>query len=121
VTGDIEHDAESINAIAPDVLQVLARRLFFQLLDDQMSPADGTEKRLRCDGTYAISTPLLERLGFEAEEIPEIRQVLLSKGGCCDCEILFNVAEESRLKSEYWRAKAAKTGQGDWPLHHWRP
>jgi hypothetical protein len=117
----MEHDAEIINAIAPDVLKVLARRRFIQVLDDQMCPTDGTEERLQCDGTYAISTPLLGRLGFEADEIPEMTQVLFSRGGCCDCEMLFNVAEESRLKSEYWRAKATKTDQADWPLRHWRP
>ena len=29
------------------------------------------------------------------------------KGGFCDCEILYNVVEESRLKAEYWQARAA--------------
>lgn len=31
--------------------------------------------------------------------------VFMSMGGYCDCEILFNVAESSRLKAEYWLAR----------------
>jgi hypothetical protein len=54
-----------------------------------------------------ISTDILTKLGFGPEEIPEITQVLASRGACCDCEIPFNVAEESRLKSQYWKARAA--------------
>jgi hypothetical protein len=38
-------------------------------------------------------------------------------GGCCDCEILYNVAGESRLKSRYWKAEAGhrqgRTHEGD--------
>jgi hypothetical protein len=30
----------------------------------------------------------------------------MQQGGFCDCEILYNVAEQSRLKAEYWMAKA---------------
>jgi hypothetical protein len=47
------------------------------------------------------------KTGFRQEEIREILLVLASRGGCCDCEILFNVAEENRLKSEYWKARVA--------------
>jgi hypothetical protein len=53
----------------------------------------------------------MAQLGFDPDEISEIAQVLSARGGCCDCEILFNVAEESRLKSEYWKAKAVQTSQ----------
>ena len=28
--------------------------------------------------------------------------VLKSKGGCCDCEVLYNVAEDSRLRVGIW-------------------
>ena len=70
--------------------------------------------RWRCvasdDGTYAVSTAILQLLGFELQDTEEILQVLKSRGGCCDCEILFNVAENSRLKAEYWRQRAADTG-----------
>jgi hypothetical protein len=39
--------------------------------------------------------------------------VLAARGGFCDCEVLYNAAEESRLKSEYWKAVASKRR----PLH----
>jgi hypothetical protein len=43
---------------------------------------------------------------MDDEDLEDILAVLHSLGGCCDCEILYNVAEESRLKSEYWIARA---------------
>ena len=30
----------------------------------------------------------------------------MARGGYCDCEILYNALDESRLKAEYWRARA---------------
>jgi hypothetical protein len=32
--------------------------------------------------------------------------VLMAQGAFCDCEILYNIATESRLKSQYWQRKA---------------
>jgi hypothetical protein len=117
----MEYDAELIKAITPDVLTVLARKRFFQVLDDQMCPVDGTEQRLHCNGTYAISTIVLGQIGFDSDEIADITRVLSSIGGCCDCEILFNIAEESRLKSEYWRARATSISRSDSPFRHLQP
>jgi hypothetical protein len=102
----MDHDDELIKDIAPHVLEVLARKRFFETLDGQMCPADPAQPRVACAGTYAKSTTILTTGGFDPEEIAEITQVLASRGGFCDCEILFNVAEESRLKSEYWKARA---------------
>jgi hypothetical protein len=42
---------------------------------------------------------------MNSEEIEDVLAVMRFSGGCCDCEILYNVAEESRLKSEYWKAR----------------
>jgi hypothetical protein len=39
----------------------------------------------------------------------DIYRVLRSRGGACDCEILFNVAGESRLRSDYWKGRAEST------------
>ena len=30
----------------------------------------------------------------------------MRQGGFCDCEVLYNVLDESRLKAEYWTARA---------------
>ena len=46
--------------------------------------------------------------GFTQDELFDVFHVLMDKGGYCDCEILYNAAEESRLKAEYWRARAAE-------------
>ena len=100
-------DDELIDSIAPNVLQVLASKGFFEALDDQLCPADPAQSRSSCAGTYVISTGILALYGFGSEEIAEITQVLASRGAGCDWEVLFNVAEESRLKSQYWKTRAA--------------
>ena len=40
-----------------------------------------------------------------SEEIADVLAVMRFKGGRCDCEILYNVGEESRLKAEYWKGR----------------
>ena len=113
----MEHDPY-IHKIAADVLRVLAGKGFFEALDDKMSPAELAKPPFLCEGTYAISTTILTSCGFSPEDIADITQVLASRGGCCDCEILYNVAEESRLKSHYWKARAASNAPSDFPFSH---
>jgi hypothetical protein len=113
----MDRDDELINEIAPDVLGVLARKRFFEALDDQMCPADPAQPCLSCEGTYAISTAILMTSGFDQDAIDDIVQVLALRGGCCDCEILFNVADGTRLKSEYWRARAVRTSSSSRGRH----
>jgi hypothetical protein len=60
-------------------------------------------------GTYRLSESILQASGFEHDDFSDIFAVLQSKGACCDCEVLYNVAEKSRLKAKYWRSRA--TGQ----------
>ena len=99
-------DDQFINQIAPDVLHALEGKQFFEALDDRMSPEDPERLPVLCSGTYSISTAILTNCGFVPSDIADILEVLASRGGCCDCEVLFNVAEESRLRSEYWKARA---------------
>jgi hypothetical protein len=47
----------------------------------------------------------LRSLDFEETSIGEAIEVLRSRGACCDCEVLYNVVEASRLKEEYWLAQ----------------
>ena len=112
----MENDDALIDQIAPDVLGALANKRFFDSLDDQMCPVDPAQPRLCWEGTYAISTTILARCGIDSDDIADITQVLAARGGHCDCEILFNVVEESRLKSEYWKARAAESAPPD--SHH---
>jgi hypothetical protein len=114
----MDPDEHLINEIAPDVLKVLAGKRFFEALYDEVCPVNPEQPPLLCDGTYAISTAVLTALGCPENDIADITQVLGSRGGSCDCEILFNVAEDSRLKSRYWKARAAGGTPPDSHTHH---
>jgi hypothetical protein len=102
-----EPDNELVDPIAPYVMRKLTSVGFFEKLDDQLCPSGNNASPGHCQGRYEISEPLLRSLGFDDEERNEIFQVLQSKGGFCDCEILYNVVETNRLKANYWKARAA--------------
>ena len=103
---DFSSDDELISSIAPDVMQCLGRYKFFEKLDDLLSPEGGLTPAPSCDGTFQLSESIL-KAGFDHAELADIFAVLQYKGGFCDCEILYNVAETSRLKASYWRSQAA--------------
>ena len=111
---DAEYE-EFIASITPDVMGCLAERRFFEELDNRLCPPEASSAREYCAGTYKISTSILASLGFNEPDIAEIFSVLRAEGGCCDYEILYNVAESNRLKTQYWQAKAA--GKEPQPLH----
>jgi len=102
-----DSDDELISSIAPDVMKCLGRCGFFEKLDGLLSPEDNSIPAQGCDGTYKLSESILIAARFERAELDDIFAVLQSKGGFCDCEVLYNVAETSRLKVNYWRARAA--------------
>jgi len=101
-----DSDDELVSSIAPDVMKCLSRSGYFEKLDDLLSPKEASSPSQACDGTYKISESVLLASGFEEAELGDIFAVLRSKGGCCDCEVLYNVAETSRLKGRYWRKRA---------------
>ena len=100
-------DDDLISSIAPDVMKCLGRCGFFEKLDGLLSPEDNPIPAQGCDGTHKLSESILIAAGFDRAELDDIFAVLQSKGGFCDCELLYNVAETSRLKAHYWRARAA--------------
>jgi len=102
-------DDNLISSISPDVMKCLGRCGFFEKLDWLLSPEDDSIPAQGCDGTYKLCESILIAAGFERAELDDIFAVLQSKGGFCDCEVLYNVAETSRLKANYWRGRA--TGQ----------
>jgi len=104
---------ELISSIAPYVVRRLVQCSFFEKLDDLFSLQDASQHRQTCDGTYKSSEVILVALGFDSIALREILDVLKSKGACCDCEVLYNVAESNRLKSSYWRKQAAKESSQD--------
>jgi hypothetical protein len=104
---DATPDDELIQSISSDVMKCLDRAKFFEKLDDILCPKASAISHSSCDGTYKLSESILLSSGFERDDLADIFGVLHSKGACCDCEILFNVADVSRLKSEYWRCQAS--------------
>lgn len=93
-------------SISEDVLGVLRVKQFFALLDDLYCPAEGSAAT-KCKHDCSQSIDLLKQLGFDDQEREDVIGVLRVNGGCCDCEILYNVAPESRLRERYWKARHA--------------
>jgi hypothetical protein len=98
-------EEDYVASITPDVMAVLAARGFFDALDEALCPTDA-KPPVTCRTNYENSERILIELGFERDDFEDIFDVLRGGGGFCDCEILYNVVETSRLKSKYWRAQA---------------
>lgn len=96
---------EFVKEIAPDVLEVLKALHLFELLDDRFCPADNAQDALKCGHSFDVTKGILASLRMDAKGIEEVVDVLRSEGACCDCEVLYNFAEESRLRSKYWKAR----------------
>jgi len=98
-------DEATISSITPDVMACLSAKSFFESLDDLLSPVANQPDGKQCVGDFGNSKLLLSKLGFADSDFANIFEVLMSQGAFCDCEILYNVAESSRLKADYWRAR----------------
>jgi hypothetical protein len=103
-----ESDDDLISSIAPDMMKCLQRCGIFEKLDGLLSPRNNSISAQGCDGSYKLSESILIASGFDRAELDDIFALLKSKGGCCDCEMLYNVAETSRLKANYWHVRAAE-------------
>ena len=99
-------DSELIADISPDVMRCLSGAGIFEALDDLLCPVDTSAPRRRCYGDYRHARTALLARGFRDDELFDVFHVLMARGGYCDCEILYNAVEVSRLKAEYWRARA---------------
>lgn len=106
MSDEFDRDREFIASIAPDVNGALTASGFFEVLDDVFSPKDNSRASVVCDGSYRIAKEILLARGFAESDFADVFAVLKERGACCDCEILYNAAESSRLKSEYWRTRA---------------
>ena len=104
---DLEYpDSDLIEEITPDVMRVLLGARVFEALDDVLCPRDASQPRPPCHGDYRHARAVLLARRFREDELFDVFHVLMARGGSCDCEILYNAVEESRLKAEYWRARA---------------
>jgi len=96
-------DDEFLNSIAPDIMKCLDRARFFDKLDDLLCPQHDEKASQSCSGTFELSISILQASGFEQSDLDEIFAVLRSRGGFCDCEVLYNVSETNRLKVRHWQ------------------
>ena len=103
-----DSDDELISSIAPDVMRCLGRCRYFEKLDEHLSPEDNSTPTEKYDGSFRWSETILLACGFDRHALDDIIALLNSKGGCCYCEVLYNVAEKSRLKATYWRGRAGE-------------
>lgn len=115
---DADPGHDLISSITPDVMICLDRAGFFRKLDDVLCPADGSPAGESCGGDYTLSKSILQAAGFDSSDLGDVFSVLGSLGGCCDCEILFNVAESSRLKAKYRRSLGRELGDQRGLLPH---
>jgi Protein of unknown function (DUF2695) len=99
-------DEELIEDITPDVMRVVMLSGVIEKLDDLMCPANADAPRAQCHGDYRHAREVLLSSDFTEDELFDVFHVLMAKGGFCDCEILYNAVETSRLKAEYWLARA---------------
>ena len=108
----IEHpDDELIAAIKQDVLAALKACGFFAALDEMLYPKDANSSRQDCSGDFRHSKQVLERCGIAQPDWHDVFHVLMAEGAFCDCEVLYNVAPESRLRATYWRQSHAAKQQ----------
>jgi hypothetical protein len=102
---DLHLDDDDIVGITPDVMSCLTAAGFFSTLDNLLSPVDGSSGQ-SCHGDFRNSKSILSSLGFAESDFCDVFDVLMGQGGFCDCEILYNAAESSRLKAHYWQERA---------------
>ncbi len=113
---DLEYpDDDLVAQITSDVMNCVEASGFFAALDDALCPADEGVEREPCRGDFRIARRVLQERGFIEDELFDVLHVMMAQGGYCDCELLYNVAEESRLAAEYWEARAA--GQAPYDPH----
>jgi hypothetical protein len=105
-------DEELVRSITPNVMRCLGGSGFLRRLDDRMCPADGSRSPESCHGDFRIARSVLAESGFSEEEHFDVFHVLMAQGGYCDCEILYNAAPESRLRTRYWSERAQHHDKG---------
>jgi hypothetical protein len=106
-------DDDLISSITPDVSQALKNRGFFKVLDDTLCPISLALEGVRCKGDFSNSKAALLASGFPESDHDDVFGVLMALGAYCDCEVLYNVAEDNRLKAQYWKFRHTTLGQSD--------
>lgn len=98
-------DEELIASITPDVIRALKEKGFFAALDE-MFCHNGAAEPQTCLGDFRYAKQALRLCGLEESDWSDVFHVLMGQGAFCDCEILYNAATESRLKTQYWQRRS---------------
>jgi hypothetical protein len=99
-------DDETIAGIDEFVMKALEASGALAALDDALCPERTDAVPARCHGDFRHARAAFAVGGFSEDELFDVFHVLMARGGWCDCEILYNAVESSRLKGEYWTARA---------------
>jgi hypothetical protein len=105
-TVEDDPDEEFVASITPDVMAVLQGKGFFAALDEMFCPKSKATQAQTCSGDFRYAKQALQLCGFEKSDWSDVFHVLMGQGAFCDCEILYNTATESRLKSQYWQRRS---------------
>jgi hypothetical protein len=98
-------DEKLIASITPDVIGALQEKGFFAALDEMFCHNRAAEPQT-CSGDFHYAKQALQLCGFEESDWSDVFHVLMGQGAFCDCEILYNAATESRLKTQYWQRRS---------------
>lgn len=98
------YDDALLADITPHVMGVLVRDKFFERLEARVFPESPDPCRL-CNHSFEFATALLAEDGHDERAQEDVFAVMRSRGGFCDCEIIWNVAENSPVTESYWRAR----------------
>ena len=109
------HDDEVTSTIREPIMKCILASRFFEKLDDKMSPLMPWKNAEACHGDFRIAKNALAQSGFHENEYSDVLHVLMAQGAYCDCEILYNVAPQSRLKTKCWKKRG---GENDNPTYH---
>ncbi len=103
-------DDQLVMDITPDVLRVLHHCGFFEKMDATMCAVAEQAGAPRCAGDFSMAKKILSDCGRPEDEFFDVFHVLMDQGAYCDCEILYNVMEDSKLKERYWQQRGLTSG-----------
>jgi len=99
-------DEELIASLTPDVMAALQEKGFFAGMDEMLCPQGGATQAQTCAGDFRYAKQALRLCGFEESHWSDVFHVLMGQEAFCDCEILYNAATESRLKTQHWQRRS---------------
>jgi Protein of unknown function (DUF2695) len=99
------YDEALLVDITPSIMACLNRDHFFARLEARVFP-ESPDIRSLCNHSFEFATALLAEDGHDEDAQQDVFAVMRSQGGFCDCEIIFNVAENSAVTEGYWRSWA---------------